>query len=221
METYTLEITLESDTAFSMGAGVSGLIDSEVMQDESGFPFINGRTIKGLLVNECSELLFVLSDKGDWEKAAKNLFGSRGDLDEQSNLIVGDATLAPDLLYHLKKDKLSRDEIMAALTDTRYQTAMNERGTPDDETLRAIRTVISSITFYAPLILETEDEKARALLAACAMALRRAGLGRNRGKGKIAVKITNRVLDPEKFASSTPNDIGAKWFEKFNPEVAK
>jgi hypothetical protein len=221
MSAYTLEITLESETAFSMGAGVSGMVDSEIQQVESGLPFISGRTIKGLLVNECSEILYALGDMKKWKDAAQSLFGSRGDMDVQSNLSIGDATLAPDLVYHLLRDKLTRQEVLDALTGIRYQTAMNEKGAPKDESLRAIRTLISGLTFYAPFTLPEDDPDAQALLAACALSLRRAGLGRNRGKGKIKVQITVRPLDPEKFATTQSQNLTTDWFKHFKQEVAQ
>ncbi len=60
----------------------------------------------------------------------------------------------------------------------------------------------------------------KALLAACVKALRRAGTGRTRGKGKIAVSLTNRDLMPAKFAKTTSEDLGSKWFDQFK-EMAK
>lgn len=221
MSVYTLEIKLESDTAFSMGAGISGAVDSEVQQDEYGLPFISGRTLKGLLVNECSEILYALGNKDKWQKAAQVLFGKPGDLAGQSQFTVGDAGLAPDLVYHIRRSSLSRQDVLDALTDTRRQTAMTSGGAPKDESLRAIRTLISGITFYAPLDLPADDPVARVLLSACVLSLRRAGLGRNRGKGKVSVKITNRPLVPEQYVVAESKDITDGWFEEFKTEVRK
>ena len=57
MTKYILKITLESDAVFGRGDGVAGAIDTEVQHDQNGFPFLNGRTIKGLLVQECADIL--------------------------------------------------------------------------------------------------------------------------------------------------------------------
>ena len=222
MSAYTLEITLESETAFSMGAGVSGMVDSEIQHSESGLPFISGRTLKGLLVNECSEILYALGDTQKWKDAAQSLFGSRGDMDVQSDFSIGDATLAPDLVLNLLRDRLTRQEVLDALTCIRYQTAMNEKGAPKDESLRAIRALISGLTFYAPFTLPEGELDAQALLAACVLSLRRAGLGRNRGKGKIKVQIIDRPLDPQNFAITQSQELTTNWFEHFKtskPEV--
>lgn len=221
MSAYTLEIKLLSDTAFSMGAGVSGSVDAEIQHDEDGLPFISGRTLKGLLVNECSEILFALQNAAPWPQAAQRLFGSRGDLDEQSQLLIGDASLAPDLVYHLRLEKLGRQKILQALTETRHQTAMDDRGAPQDESLRIIRTLTSGLVFYAPLNFPQDDLSARSLLAACVNSLRRAGLGRNRGKGKLKATITGRSLNPGLFSQMLSTDIGQDWFKEFKTEVLK
>ena len=221
MSVYTLEITLESDTAFSMGAGVSGTVDSEIQHGQNGLPLISGRTIKGLLVNECSEILYALGEPDKkWVQAAQNLFGSRGDMEYQSNFSIGDATLAPDLVFHLQEDKFSHQAALDALTDIRYQTAMSEYGAPKDESLRAIRTLISGVTFYAPFNLPETASDSQALFAACVYSLRRAGLGRNRGKGRIKVRISNRPLDPHAFSTTESADLTGAWFKNFKKEVA-
>ena len=225
MQEYTLEIKLLSDTAFSMGSGISSMLDSEIQHDSRGLPRVSGRALKGLLVNECSEILYVLPEesKSEWTKAAQRLFGSHGNLTDEGILHIGDAGIAPDLAAYLAdEDKLSREDIIYSLTDIRYQTAINEKGAPKDESLRSIQVLINGITLYAPLIFTEEPgEKEKALLAASTSSLRRAGLGRTRGKGKISVKITDRLLEAKKFAESESKttDIQSEWLKIFKKEV--
>ena len=224
---YTLEIELQSDTTFGMGAGVSGYVDAEIQHDDRGLPTLSGRAVKGLLVNECSEILYVLPEgkKEDWEFAAQKLFGMRGEtLDDNNGLFISDGTIAPDLVAMISPDaKLSRQDVINSLTDIRRQTAMNENGAPLDETLRAMRVLVRGLTFYVPIILPDDlEEREKALLAACVMSLRRAGIGRTRGKGKIQARITDRPLAPKEFAETealSKNDLTLKWFEFFKQEV--
>jgi hypothetical protein len=61
MTRYILKIKLESEAAFGRGDGVAGLVDAEVQHDDYGFPFLHGRTIKGLLVQECADIRTSLS----------------------------------------------------------------------------------------------------------------------------------------------------------------
>jgi hypothetical protein len=237
MNHYTLEIKLESDTAFGSGSGISALINNEIQHDEKGLPTISGRAIKGLLVNECSEILYALptEKREGWEKAALQLFGQRGEmLDDVAGVFIADATLPPDLVaavhdsvrddIHDEK-RLTRQNVLDSLTTIRKQTAMNEKGAPQDETLRSTRVLIKGLTLYAPLTFTTPPgENEKALLAACTMSLRHAGLNRTRGKGKIKVTITERPLTPLEFSKTTEeqfNDKAADWFKHFAKEVIK
>ncbi len=231
MPDYTLEITLLSDTAFSMGAGIAGLVDSEIQHDDLGLPTLSGRAIKGLLTTACSEILFALNQNvGDrWAKAAHRLFGTHGEmLQAEGELYFGDAAIAPDLraalAYEQAKLSVSRQEIIESLTDLRRQTAMNERGAPEDESLRAIRVLIRGLRLYAPLYFadDPEDDE-KALLAACLLGVKRAGLGRNRGKGKLTLELTNRSLDPKEFAESDgqPADLIGEWFPLFQKAISQ
>jgi len=225
---YTLEIELLSDATFGSGEGVAGAVDAEIQHDECGLPTISGRAIKGLLVTECAELLQVLpkSGEGDWRVAALRLFGQRGEtIDQEGNLTIGTATVAPDLAawvrYDVGRGELSHEDVLNSLTAVRCQTADAKSGAPQDETLRSIRVIIRGLKLYAPLFLEgsptdSGKESERALLAACVMSWRRAGLSRTRGRGWLEAKITQTPLDPNRFAAwdhTTP-----QWFEPFKRE---
>jgi hypothetical protein len=225
---YTLEIKLESDTAFGSGSGISALVNSEIQHDDKGLPTLSGRAIKGLLVNECSEILYALpSDKrAAWEEAALHLFGQRGEmLDDVAGVFFADATMPPDLVAAVHDDNtLTRQNVLDSLTAIRKQTAMNEMGAPEDETLRTTRVLIKGLTLYAPLTFLSEPgEKEKALLAACVLSLRHAGLNRTRGKGKIQVTITERPLTPLEFSKAEKElpDQAAVWFNHFATEVTK
>jgi hypothetical protein len=224
---YTLEIELLSDTAFGMGSGVSAVVDSEIRHDALGLPTLSGRALKGLLVNECSEILFALpgGKRPHWEAVALRLFGQRGEmLDDVEGVFIADAGLAPDLAHAIHQDPtVSRERIIDSLTSIRRQTAMNEMGAPQDETLRAVRVLVKGLTLYAPLSFAAEPgPEERALLAACVMSLRRAGLHRNRGKGKVHLQITDRPLDPVGFSETEgkSRDYAPDWLAAFSKEVS-
>src|SRR5690606_19509470 len=97
-----LRIVLLSDTAFGRGDGMAGLVDDEIEHDpRTGLPFIKGRTVKGLLVEACADLLYSLKGfSGEahdtFEEAAESLFGKPGStIRDTGKLHVGRATL-PD-----------------------------------------------------------------------------------------------------------------------------
>ena len=72
MVTYRLKIKLLSDTTFGRGDGVAGLIDQEVEHDPYGFPYLRGRTLKGLLSEEFDNLVAVLPNQHQprWQEVA-------------------------------------------------------------------------------------------------------------------------------------------------------
>ena len=84
-------------------------------------------------------------------------------------------------------------------------------GAPLENTLRAMRVILRGIPFEAELSFQqppSDDE--RALLAACVKALRRAGTGRNRGRGKLKAEL----LDAHK------NLVTEALFASFRKAVA-
>lgn len=213
MSTYYLKLVLGSDAAFGRGDGVASLVDAEVQHDELGCPYLRGRALKGILVNECAEILAELSGPAQerWADSAQRLFGCPGsDAQAEARLAVGDARLPEDLRQAIAQDirdeRLTRAQVLETLTTVRHQTAMEASGVPRPHTLRAIRVVIRGTSFWARLDLADGDPKKRAddlaLLAACVKAFRRAGTGRNRGLGKLSAELldeTGTALQPDPF----------------------
>lgn len=207
---YQLQLTLLSDATFGGGDSLAGFIDAEVEYEaETGLPYVRGRTIKGLLVEECANLLFALNMQSgtriaSLESAARTLFGSPGSgLGDDGILLVGNATLPEALrqavIAEVKatQPRLRPADVLASLTDLRRQTAIDERtGSPENNSLRTLRVVIRQSIFYAPLTLtrpldqnRQEDRDILLLLAACVASLRRGGTGRNRGRGRLKATL--------------------------------
>ncbi len=208
MTTLYLRLHLQSDTTFGRGDGVAGWIDAEVEYDEYGLPFLRGRALKGLLVEECAHLLFSLrrqeidtSENSVWWQAAQKLWGRGGSgLQDDGGVIVGDACLPDELRQACRvaceKGELTPQEILASLTAMRRQTALAANGAPLPESLRNMRVVLRENVFEAPLWLEfTPDSVASGLLAACVKSLRRVGTGRNRGRGKVSTRLSDEAWD--------------------------
>lgn len=199
MTTFWLKFTLKSDAAFGRGDGVAGVVDSEVQHDAYGLPYLGGRALKGLLEEECANILFALECQGQakrWQKAAQRLFGRPGSQDaDQSLLHIGDAQLPEDLRRAVKREiergELTREQVLHSLTAIRRQTAVDTKtGAPLKETLRSMRVILRGIEFKAALSFETTpDPDDLALLAACVKAWRRAGTGRNRGLGELEAQL--------------------------------
>lgn len=226
MSDLTLRLTLQSDAAFGRGDGVAGLVDAEVQHDKYGFPYIGGRTLKGLLAEECANLLFALTQmerdddwKNAWVQAADNLFGTPGSgTSGYARLRVGPAQLPESLRAVATQEFVGqtanqmRAAILPALTAIRRQTAVDATtGAPKQETLRTARVVLRQTTFSASLDIEPRpdsnpenDRRLLGLLAAAVLALRRGGAERNRGRGEM----TARLFDGDE-------DVTKRYFDQY------
>lgn len=223
MSTYWLRFKLLSDAAFSRGDGVAGVVDSEVQHDRYGLTYLSGRALKGLLGNECADILFALEQQGQveaWREPARRLFGTSGSTDVENPTIlrIGNAQLPAELRNAVRsaseeenENGLSRTQVLESLTTVRYQTAIDhETGAAGDATLRSTRLILRKTPFEARLQFVAEPtQKDKALLAACAKAFRRAGTSRNRGSGELRAALLN----------SQGQDITETWFAHFKEEV--
>ncbi len=213
-----LRIELRSDTAFGRGDGIAGLVDSEVEHDaRTGLPFVKGRTIKGLLVESCADLLFALEAGqnpvyDELTAAAQNLFGRPGStLEDTGCLHIGPGRLPDDLRQHLTaKHPYTPQQVLQAFTAIRHQTAVDtSTDTPAHGTLRATRVVIRGTVFYADLLsdvpLNATDEQ---LLAACAAGVKRGGQNRTRGLGWLKLQIEQANVPQEQLLAAFIQRIG-------------
>jgi len=220
MPAYKLRFELCSAGTFGRGDGVAGLVDREVEHDADGLPFLRGRTLKGLLAEECANILYAFELQrraDDWSQIAYRMFGQPGStVEDTGTLRVGDARLPEALRAAIKmavsKGELAADEVLESLTAIRRQTSMNEFGAPEEGSLRSMRVVLPGTVFEAALdFAETPNDQTLALLAACILAWRRAGTGRNRGRGRLQAHL----LD------SDGADITERCFRVFAMEVAQ
>lgn len=223
-DTLWITLTLLNDAALGRGDGVAGLVDAEVQHDVYGLPYLGGKTLKGLLAAECAEILYALGLSGNsqmdkWQEAATCLFGNSGsDMETAGRLIVGNAQLPDDLRRWIQADFHGLSEAdkgkqqranLASLTAVRKQTAVDaETGAAKDNTLRTMRVVIHGVSLTARLdFTKPIPERACWLLAASTQTLRRAGTGRNRGRGRIQATLFNAHNQP------------VSWFADFAREV--
>lgn len=219
-----LQLNLESDATFGRGDGIPNVVDEEVEHDFStGLPFLRGKTLKGLLLEECANLLYSVeqietASKSTLETAARYLFGEGGSTPEdQGNLHVGSARLPGELHFavasEIANDRLTAQDVLQSLTAIRRQTAIDEaNGAPDLGSLRADRVVLRETPFVAELTLpDNAPTESIALLQACVMSLRRAGGSRNRGRGRISATLKDELGD----------DLSADYYEKFKKLIAE
>jgi hypothetical protein len=195
MKDYTVTIQLLSDTTFGRGEGLAGSVDTEIEHDQYGCPVIGGRTLKGLLREEWTTIAETLDrNNQEWHPIADFLFGDTVS-EQPAKLHIGAATLPPNLLQHVQKQVQDKDltatDVLASLTTVRRQTAVNATtDVPKVGSLRSERALIRTTWLAAPLTFEEEPtDRHLALLAACVLAVRRGGLGRNRGRGRLELRL--------------------------------
>lgn len=206
-----LKLRLISDTTFGRGDGVAGLVDQEVEHDSTtGLPFVRGRTLKGLLVEECANILFAIRTEPGYPgftKAAQRLFGSPGStMADAGALHVGSARMPEEVRKAVEDDiagnAIKPTDVLALFTDIRRQTAVDEEtGAPDRNSLRSSRVLLRETVLMVSLNvnLPEDDHYVWALLVACIAGLRRGGSGRNRGRGRLEAMLTN--IDTEVWLS--------------------
>lgn len=219
--TFWLKFKLLSDATFGRGDGVAGLVDVEVQHDEYGLPFLGGRALKGMLRDACNDILYSLKLQGkdsSWYGSANNLFGNAGSSDSNQALLhIGDSKLPEDLRtaveIEVKRGNLIREQVLGSLTSIRHQTAIDiSTGAPKKETLRSIRVILRDTPFESRLLFsKPPSDRDLALLAACIKAFRRAGTGRNRGKGEISALLCDE----------SDSNVTESLFARFQQEVLK
>jgi RAMP superfamily len=197
---YVIRIKLLSDTTLGRGDGVAGLVDSEVEHDRYGFPYLRGRTLKGLLSEECDNLVILLPNLQQeyWLNVRNDLFGQPGSInDTMAKIHVGDACLPVDLRKAVAQQQQqdsfpTREDVLNSLTAIRKQTAIDpENGAPVEHSLRSMRVIVrdrpdSQPSYEALLFFDIDPTPDMlALLGVGTLALRRMGSGRNRGRGHV------------------------------------
>ncbi len=152
----------------SSGVSAGPSMDSLVVKDSDGLPYLPGKTLKGL-VREMTELL-------DNTKA-KTIFG-----DEGSNIAksyFSNATLDEDTISHLVNNPTLKKHLFDKVTSTK----IGENGIAIDKSLREIEVVV-------PLLLsgtiECEDEE---LITQALGMIKQIGLNRNRGLGRCKIEV--------------------------------
>lgn len=202
MNTYTLKITLQSDTLVGAAGGHGGLIDSEVVFDEYGIPYIPGKRIKGLLrdsLMEVSDLLSKSNNSAIDSETIKLIFGKQGSEHFSEFFVDEDLHLDgyENLMHKMANGKLLPETVKSYFATELSQTAMDEEtGSAKEGSLRRIRILKASLPdgknleFQAKIRFPGQFENHIAL--ACKN-LTRMGTIRNRGLGNISTNLYNEA----------------------------
>jgi len=212
MKKYTITIKLLSDALIHSGEGFGAIIDSDIVFDDIGIPYIPAKRIKGCLRDAAKEACEMQeSAQADWKGAkTEDAFGKAGNMDSApvyfSNLTINEYENNRQWIEYLREAYtkectdsssenkywtgiLSRESVLATFTHIRQQTSIAEDGVADKHTLRTIRVLKKGIIFHGEIHVVKHESTIKTLLALACLNLRHIGTKRNRGFGEVECKL--------------------------------
>lgn len=193
---YKIRVKLLSDTIFGSGESVPGVVDSEVLHDQHGLPYMKGKTLKGRLREESDMLRRCLPKSAEMDAAHNAIYGSGGD-DCRVHMTFSDLELDGNLRAVIegiiadKANDVDEMDVLQAVTSIYTATSIDyETGKAEKGTLRKSRVIKSGLVFYAGLSADWElTEKEEAFLGASVAALRYLGVAVTRGRGNVECSL--------------------------------
>ncbi|MDR2751670.1 MAG: RAMP superfamily CRISPR-associated protein, partial [Clostridiales bacterium] len=124
-----IEITLRSELCAASGDGFAGVLDSDIVFDALGLPYIPAKRIKGCLREAA---LDILSVSDEYEKAYETLFGKTGDI-RSGGIKLGNGFLKDydTIASELKTKGTHMNEAMNLHTQIRVRTRMEDGKSAD------------------------------------------------------------------------------------------
>lgn len=214
---YTLSIKLVSDALIGSGEGFGTVIDSDVVFDDTGLPYIPARRVKGILRESCKDLscMFKLSDIKQLNMSDDKIFGEQGNTSPSSliflisNFYISEFSMNSEFLaYAIQKQYLSKNNIIDYFTNIRMNTAIDKDGMAKDGSLRTLRVLNKGIEFTGDVECDSDFENELGLIC---IYTRHIGSKRNRGFGEIRLKLVD--------ASDNNLDITEIAIKKFEEYV--
>jgi len=197
-----IKIKLLSYTLIGSGEG-TGIIDSDVVLDDFGFPYIPSRRIKGVLKESSQEVCDILGVRYD---IVESIFGEDGFTEGKlhiGNLYINNYKNIRKEIENLKNDKkdtynifINPTQIASYYTTIRQQTSVDkDTGIAKEASLRTFRVLKPKLEFEGEIYEMTFlSKKEKALLYLAAINLKRIGTSRNRGFGEINCLIEDNKI---------------------------
>jgi CRISPR-associated protein Csx10 len=214
MKTYLVKILVESPLLPGSGSGTA-LIDTDVVYHKTGFPYLPAKRLRGLLRESLME---VLEMKGEASQSkVDELFGND---DQEGKIQMGNAYLPnwSDIKRQLPRLKfneeyINREDIINYFCFDISRTAIDNEGVADDHTLRTFRVIKPGVEFQCELTLP--DLGLQDVMDFAVLNLRRMGIGRNRGFGKVKCSMDKNYVKTE-HKSVSPTLLGTTKGIKVN-----
>ncbi len=217
-----IKIELLSDLCTYSGETYNSTVDTDVVYDQYGIPYIPAKRLKGCLREACIELVDFEIMK---DEEFKKLFGYEGS--NQSAFSLSNAYLLnyDSMVCELKnakeKETITAQKVLDLFTYTRYQTAVNlEDGTAQKNSLRAMRVVKKGLIFEAELnwnhLNVNVDSTEYGILKKAASIVKHIGCGRTRGLGLVDIKLDateSKETDKVLFEESNITDNNKMYYK--------
>lgn len=211
MKNLKLTIELLSPALIGSAEGFGALIDSDIVFDDYGIPYIPSKRIKGCLRDSATEVceifsqagieIFDLSTENGSFRIVNSLFGKSGQetpspirlfnlyLNEYENLVKW-------LDYMTKKTPqyFNPEIVRNYFAEIRQHTSIDKDGVAKKGSLRSLRVLDRGLVFEGEIELTEEREDFLILLYFATLNLTRVGTKRTRGFGRIKC----RILEGEK-----------------------
>lgn len=202
-----IKVTIQLKSPLQLSSGAADInVDTDVILDEWGLPFIPGKRFRGVLYESALELVEMKEALGETEGALSRLvlqeLFNRGQEESAVSANFEDFHIKgyEDIVKELRGlaqqygDVIGRNQIRDAFTSVRYQTAIDvESGVAKDGSLRNLRVVDNtSFEFVGTIHIDGGNEQHETLLAAALKNMSAIGFKRNRGFGRIACAMPNQ-----------------------------
>lgn len=191
MYSYQIKIILKSDTLVGLGEGYGAIIDSDIVIDEIGLPYIPSKRIKGIMLESAKELNRML-EFFDRQIDINKIFGDKGNNSGVlllSNFYILEYKNTKEWLKYLtsKNGIVNKQNITKQFTSIRYSTSINcETEIAKEHSLRTERVIDKNNVFSADVEFPKKYENDIALIC---QNMHRMGTKRTRGFGEIEVAL--------------------------------
>lgn len=211
-----IRIQLRSDLCTYSGEGYNAIVDTDVVYDKYGIPYIPAKRLKGCIREAAMELVdFGIIDK----RIFQELFGGEGDA--PSEFVLSDAYpenydgMVHDL--NVASKKYTAQQVLDLFTYTRYQTAVSlESGAADKTSLRSMRVVKkeemvfeAGINWRKPFP-DSEQEKKYEALQNAVSVVKHIGCSRTRGLGLVNMRLVDKDEDSKSEVDFDESEIADK-----------
>ena len=193
-----LTIKLLSDLCTYSGDTYNSVVDTDVVYDENGIPYIPAKRIKGCIREAAKEM----ADFGIGTSQIDEIFGKEGNQNSAfslSNAYIENYSQVVETLQKCKYTGLkSPQNVLNRYTYMRTQTAVDpETGVAKENSLRRIRVVKKGLTFAAECNWTKSVSDPKILKQAVSL-VKHMGMARTRGLGLVEMKLSEKDGNQQK-----------------------